>query len=174
MHLEEGVLLGRVDTARAPAVQRWEFNTPTAIVTVRGTEFVLDVPATKETYVGVLKGEVEVQPAEGPQGLPPSIRVTTNQEAIVPRAKGAKVLPRFNAPMLELARLHNGLINRQLHAQGIYSPFTPSYRKELRLKFVKPVPVRAPRPPRPPRKPRPPKPHPVRKVPGHDSSVNDL
>src|SRR6185437_880644 len=63
-NLLTGLLIGKVDSKRAALPQRWEFDTPSAVCRVRGTEFAVAVSTRAETRVAVYAGEVEIQPAE--------------------------------------------------------------------------------------------------------------
>lgn len=148
LHLQMGAVLARLDAARAGLGQRWEFYTPTAVVAIRGTEFGLEFNEHQETHLGVLESEVDIQPAEGPEGMPPPMRIGPLKEAVVPRGKAPRVAPTFSASMLTLTKWRSDLRARQMRASSVYSPLTTTYRQELRSKFVKPVAARHPRPER--------------------------
>jgi hypothetical protein len=143
LNLSSGTLLGQVDSARtAGTPQRWEFNTPVAVVAVRGTEFAIEVAPRQSTRLGVFEGEVEMQAAETAEGLPAPVRVGSGQEAFLRRGRGSIMLSKFGPRMEHLARWRGGLRQRQARIQRTWSPHTPIVRQELRRKFVAPAPKR--------------------------------
>ncbi len=150
LNLSNGVLLGKVDSAHAPAGQNWEFNTPAAICGVRGTEFALDVSREEGTRLGVFEGEVDMQPAEGAVGNAVPVRIRAQQEGFLARGKPLVQLDRFSPRMSAHVARRADLRTRQLRVQRVWSPFTTAVRLESRKKFIAPAPKRPAVRPRPP------------------------
>jgi hypothetical protein len=145
LDLSSGTLMGKVDSMRAAGtVQRWEFNTPAAVVAVRGTEFALEASRQGGTHLGVFEGTVELEPAETAQGLQPPVQVSAGQESVAKRGKPIQIMSRFSPRMQAIAGKRQVLKRRQQRIQNTWSPFTPAVRTELRRKFVSPPPKRRP------------------------------
>jgi hypothetical protein len=148
LDLSSGTLLGDVDSARAAGiVQRWEFNTPAAVIAVHGTEFAIEVVPRQEARLGVFEGMVEMQPAETAEGPQPPVQVSEGQESISKRGKSIQTLAHFSPRMKILLSKRPSLEKRLKRVQDTWSPFTPSVRATLRSKFVaapKPHPHRSP------------------------------
>jgi hypothetical protein len=143
LNLVAGSLLGKVDSARTAGIaQQWEFNTPAAVVAIRGTEFGLAFTKTEGSRLGVFEGTVEVEPAETAEGLQPPVQINAGQEALAHRGKPIKTLAQFSPAMQKLNSLRAPLQRRQRVIQNTWSPFTPAVRSELRRKFVAPAPKR--------------------------------
>jgi len=139
LDISQGVLLGKVDSGRVAAAQHWEFNTPTAVCAVRGTEFAIDVPQKQESHLGVFEGNVEMRPAEGASGEFPPVRVPTGQEGVLQRGKTIKLLKKFS-PVLQQPYKDRILVEEALaRNQRTWSPYTHDVRQELRRRFVAPV-----------------------------------
>ncbi|HVO32705.1 MAG TPA: FecR family protein [Elusimicrobiota bacterium] len=145
----QGVLLGKVDPARAGAAQRWEINTPGAICTVRGAEFAVDVQADKNSRVGIFDGEVEVQPADTAAGESTPLRIAAPQEGVVRRGKPLQIVRSMDKAMQPYEREFADVRARLARLRRTWTPYTTTVRTEFRKKFI------APPPP-------PPKYHPVR------------
>ncbi len=139
LNLVGGALVGKVDSARtAGTAQRWEFNTPSAVVAIRGTEFGLEFSKAEGTRLGVFEGAVELDPAETAQGLQPPVQITAGQEADVRRGKPIKTQAQFSPRLRTLSSRRSSLERRQRVIQNTWSPFTPAVRLDLRRKFVGP------------------------------------
>lgn len=139
--LSSGTLLGRVDSAKAAGVsQRWEFNTPMAVIAVRGTEFAIEAIPSMATRLGVFEGEVDMQPAETAEGLPPPIRIAAGNEGLLWRGKTAlrQVLGERMRGIDRIGRPR--LRERHRRIQQTWSPYTPLVRGDLRKRFVAPPP----------------------------------
>ncbi len=155
-HLTSGTLLGIVDSARAVGrAQRWELNTPVAVVAVRGTAFALTFSRSEGSRLGVFEGTVEMQPAESAQGPGQAMRVNSGEEVLAARGKPLRRLKEPSGPMRVYAGKRGRLRERHQAIQRTWTAFTPTVRKDLRKKFVVPPsrhPAHKPRPPR--RRPR--------------------
>jgi hypothetical protein len=162
LHLQSGALLGRVDAAHAPVPPRWEFDLGAAVVSVRGGEFGLEVSRERGARVGLFDGQADMQPAEGPAGPAPAVRLAPKEEGFIQRGKALQVLKKFSPTMARVAAGRADLRARQTRAGHTYSPFTQAVRDELRLKFVAPVAKKTIR--RPPVRQRRTKPPPKRRV----------
>jgi len=155
VHLTDGTLIGRVNGEAASRLQRWEIETPGAIVQASDAVVAMTVDDKSQTYLGVLQKQISLQPAEGPQGLPPAMKLAAPQEAILRRGTPLQIQPHFSKDIQPLAALQADLVARQTRIENTWSPFTTTYRMDLRRKFVKPVapskshprPVRRRRPP---------------------------
>jgi len=149
LNLSNGVLLGKVDSKRISIPQQWEFNMPTAVCAVRGTEFALDVAEPREAHVGVFEGAVEIQAAESASGQQPWIRIETGQEGIAPQKTAVRKASRLSARMQTYAQKRRDLESRMHRVQNTWSPYTTTVRNDLRRKFVPPPPPvhQHPRPP---------------------------
>jgi hypothetical protein len=149
-NFESGVLLGKVDSGRtAGTPQHWEFNTPAAVIGIRGTEFAIVFSKTEGTRLGVLEGKVDMEPAETAEGIQAPIEVIAGQEALARRGKRIATFARFSPVMQKLAKKEGALRRRLQQVQNTWSPLTPETRADARKKFVAapPKPHRAP--PRP-------------------------
>jgi hypothetical protein len=157
--LSSGSLIGKVDSERtAGTVQRWEFNTPAAVVAVRGAEFAIVASHEEGTRLGVFEGSVDIEPAETAEGRQSPQEVQSGREADARRGRPIQILARFGPRMAVLSALRPTLRRRQKQIEGTWSPFTPTVRTELRRRFVAPPPKHAPvrrPPPRTRRRPRP-------------------
>lgn len=145
--LFQGALLGKVDSTSDGALQHWEFNTPTAVCAVRGTEFAIEVSKEEGAHLAVFEGEVEMSAAEGVAGLPEPVRIAAGQEGMAGRGKPLQVLARFSPRMQAHLDRRDVLRSRHAALRGVWSPFTPGVRKELRARWVAPVPQKSPRRP---------------------------
>jgi hypothetical protein len=138
--LESGSLIGKIDSSRTGGFgQNWEFNTPVVTVAVRGTEFAIQFSKIAGGRVGVFEGTVELQPAETAEGMQPSQQISAGQEAVAKRGRRVEVLKTFSPGMKSLASWRAVLRSRQRQIQRTWSPHTPTYRKELRARYVKPL-----------------------------------
>ncbi len=146
-NLSSGTLMGKVDSERtAGTVQRWEFNTPAAVAAIRGTEFILECSKTEGTRLGVFEGTVDLEPAETAAGLQPPVEVPMGHEAVAKRGRPIQTLKTFSPRMRAWSTALPAFRRRQKQIQNTWSPFTPTVRQELRLKFVKALPKAKPRP----------------------------
>jgi hypothetical protein len=150
IHLTDGNFIGRVDSAHAVGLQHWEFESPAAAAVVESAAFGMSAEETDGIRVGILHDAAELQPAEGPAGIPPAVKMKSGQEAWMRRGQPLQILPKFSPAMKALAALQKDLLTRQARVEDTWSPFTVSYRQELRKKFVLPVPKKTshPKPPR--------------------------
>jgi hypothetical protein len=143
LDLADGRLIGKVDSQRtAGTVQDWEFDTPAAVVAIRGTEFGLTAAKQEGTHLGVFEGKVDFQPAETAAGPQPVTEVPSGHETVASRGRPIQTFTKFTATMSSLASLRQGLRSRQKVIQNTWSPFTPTVRKELRRRFVSVPPKR--------------------------------
>jgi hypothetical protein len=137
LDLADGRLIGRVDSGRtAGTVQEWEFDTPAAVVAIRGTEFGLSASRQEGTHLGVFEGKVDMQAAETAAGPQPVTEVQTGHESVAQRGRPIQTFTKFSAGMSSLAVRRQTVRSRQKVIQDTWSPFTPSVRKELRRKYV--------------------------------------
>lgn len=150
-NLSHGSVLGKVDSDRAPRPQHWEFNTPSAVCAVRGTEFAIVATREAGTRLAVFEGEVEMREAETAQGEGKPFRIEARQEGFAQRGKAIQVLKAFSPMMIERTKRRNDLRARFKKNQDTWSPITPAVRKDFRGKFVSPknkLPKRRVLPPR--------------------------
>ena len=154
--LREGTILGKVDPI-AGMPQTWRFETPASICAVRGTEFALAHSDDEGTHLGVFEGAVEMRPAESATGEASSILIKAKEEGMSRRGQPLRKLRQQSFWTRQQIHRLPLLRERLLTVQKTWSPFTPSYRKELRSKFIKPAKV---------------KPHhaPIRRRPRHSAS----
>ncbi len=139
VNLLEGTLFGKLDSAGTVERQNWEFNTPSAVCGVRGTEFALTTTPSEGTRLGVFEGEIDVQEAERPQELAPLVRVGTMQEAWVMRGKPLRHLRQFSPSLQPMLARRSVLRARQGRMKRIWTPFTPETRLEARTRLRKGV-----------------------------------
>jgi len=137
--LSSGSLVGKVDSERAAGTaQLWEFNTPAAVLAVRGTEFAIDVSRREGTRLGVFEGSVDMEPAETAEGLQPPQKIPSGREATARRGQPIQLLTRFSSRTTVLSALCPALRRRQKQIEDTWSPFTPTVRAELRRRYVTP------------------------------------
>jgi hypothetical protein len=137
--LNSGALYGTVDSERAAGrSQRWEFNTPAAVLAVCGTEFALDVSKQEGTRMGVFEGKVAMQTAETAEGPQPPIEVSSGQEAAARRGRPIQTSAKLGSRLTALSALRGPARRRQKQIEGTWSPFTPTVRADLRRRFVAP------------------------------------
>jgi hypothetical protein len=158
LDLAEGRLIGKVDSARtAGTVQHWEFNTPAAVVAIRGTEIGLWASKEEGTHLGVFEGKVDMQGAETAEGPQPVTEIQVGKEAVARRGRPVQAASKYSPTMSLLAGKRRDMQHRQQVIENTWSPFTPTLRTELRKKFVAAPAKHRPKPRVVPRKPR----HPV-------------
>jgi hypothetical protein len=140
--LSSGTLLGSVDSDRATGhPQKWEINTPVAVVAIRGTSFVFRFTRTEGAQLSVYEGVVEMEPAETAQGKGQPIHAQAGQEILALRGKPLHLIPhgpfsrRFEKKRSSLRRRHAVILRT-------WTPFTPTVRNDLRKKVVAPPPKR--------------------------------
>jgi hypothetical protein len=137
--LSSGTLLGTVDSARvAGIVQRWEFNTPAALVSVHGTQFAITVSKPQGTSLGVFEGMVELAPAETAEGLQPPVQVSQGHVATLKRGQVVRTVNGLTPEMQRLKLPMSAFRRRQIQIENTWSPFTTTVRADLRKKFVAP------------------------------------
>lgn len=137
LDLADGRIIGKVDSKRtAGTVQDWEFDTPAAVLAVRGTEFGITATKQEGTHLGVFEGKVDFQPAETAEGTQPVTEVPAGRETVSSRGHPIQTFTKFTPVMSSLASLRQVLRSRQKVIEDTWSPFTPTVRKELRRKFV--------------------------------------
>jgi hypothetical protein len=140
-----GTLIGKVDSVRAAGFsQHWDFQTPAAVVGVRGTEFAIDSSGREGTSLGVFEGTVAMEPAETAAGPQPPVEIPAGRQADAKRGKPIRISPRFSPHMMVLLAKRPPLRRRQKQIQDTWSPFTPTVRSEMRKQFVAPPPKRRP------------------------------
>lgn len=137
-NLSNGALIGKVDTSRSGSPQHWEFNTPAAVCGIRGTEFAIEATKEKGTTLAVYEGEVEVQPAETAQGLPPAVRIAASEQAVIARGKPLQYLKVLSPEMRARADRRGDVQRRLVRIQNTWSPFTSVTRKAARVRFISP------------------------------------
>jgi len=142
VNLTQGTLIGKLDSAAVNVRQDWEFKTPVAVCGVRGTEFAIEASRETGMRLGVFEGEVDVQEAEGPQGMPPLVRVGARQEAFVARGKPLQRLDQFSPGMVRHWNRRTDVRVRQVRVKKTWTPFTPAVRIEHRRKYVVPVKIK--------------------------------
>lgn len=147
--LTSGDLLGKVD-APAEIPQAWEFETPTAVCAVRGTEFALHYAEAEGTHLGVVKGTMDMRPAETATQTFEPVSVRVNEEGVALRGKPLQRLPHFSPVMEKHLPQFVEVRRRAQRNRHEWSPHTVGFRQELRRKFVAPV-KPAPKVNRPPR-----------------------
>ena len=136
-NLSSGTLLGIVDSGRtAGTVQDWLINTPSASVTIQGTEFALEFSKAHGARLGVSAGIVEIEAAETAEGRQPPVRVMPAQEAIVARGHSIQISSKPSARMREWTDGWPEIRRSFRQIQNTWSPFTPTTRAEARKKFV--------------------------------------
>jgi hypothetical protein len=150
IHLTDGNFVGRVDAEHAEGFQQWMFESPAAAAVVETAEFAMSADEADGIRIGVLQEDLELQPAEGPDGVPPTIKMKLGQEAWLRRGQPLQILPKFSKRMQPLATLQPDLRKRQARVENTWSPFTVTVRQELRRKFVSAIPKKTshPKPPR--------------------------
>lgn len=130
--LELGSLLGKVRALFASGGQM-QIRTPTAVASVRGTEFGVDHAAEAGTRVGVFdEGKVAV--AGGGGG--PEVLLQSNQETAVARGRGPEAprpLELFKARRERMRRV----IQRSLALRRSWRRLDPRERTALRRKIFK-------------------------------------
>ena len=132
---------GEVDSERAAStVQRWEFNTPAAVIAIRGTEFAIEFSKKNGARLGVFEGTVGLAPAETAEGQQPPIDVDAGHEAIVKRGRPIQTTTKFSPSMKVIAAALPAFRRRLREVQHTWSPFTPDVRAEARKRFVAPPP----------------------------------
>jgi hypothetical protein len=135
--LSSGSLLGKVDSRRTVGtVQRWEFDTPAAVLAVRGGDFAITVTHDDGTRLGVFEGSVDMEPAETAEGPAPPQEVLAGHEASARRGKAVQVLARLSPRLAALSALRPVLHVRQTQIEDTWSPLTPTVRAELRRAYV--------------------------------------
>ena len=155
--LTQGGLIGKVNPMNGRTGD-WRFETPTAVCAVRGTEFILVYGEDAGTQLGVVKGVVEMRPAESATESLPPVLVYANEEGVLKKRMPLRKLSAFG-PELHARLGRMAAVRRRFHEAGqVWSPFTREYRRELRHKRVPPaVKKRSAPPPRAvPRRRRPP------------------
>jgi hypothetical protein len=142
VNLTQGAVLGKLNSAAATTPQQWDFNTPMAVCAVRGTEFALDVSEKNSTQLGVFEGQVVMQPAEGPSGMPPPVTIGEHQEGIIRRGNPVQRLNSFSPQIQKFQTQWHALRFRQRRVLNTWTPFTPATRLEARRRYVAPAPKR--------------------------------
>ncbi len=139
IQMRRGAILGRVDTVgRYP--DPWQFETPLAVATVKGTEFALAHSDEEGTHLGVFQGTVELKLAETADQLADThVLVQANEEGISQKKKPLSKGP-WTANMRTRMRKMLEVRKRQRETAHVWSPLTTGYRKELRQKLVPPPP----------------------------------
>lgn len=138
-NLPSGSIVGKVDSSQVNRAQKWDFNTPTAVCGIRGTEFAILTSRTEGTNLAVFEGQVEMAPAEGAEGQAPPVRVGAHQEYVAERGRVPHRLEKFSPRMKELFAQRGDLRTRMRRVQNTWSPDTRQIRKGLRDQFVKPT-----------------------------------
>jgi hypothetical protein len=148
LSMREGTIYGKVDP-RQGRMGSWIFETPVSVCAVRGTEFVLTHSEDAGTELGVLKGTVEISPAE-------SATETFKPVMIGPKESGQiqkrMALRKFNqwTPGLQKHTPRLAVLQQRFSEVGqVWSPFTTTYRTELRQKVVPAAKLKRPTPRRP-------------------------
>ncbi len=142
--LTQGVLLGKIETAGVRG--SWEFETPLGVCGVRGTEFAIVYSETEGMHLGVLKGQVDLSPAETAEGRQPAVVIAAHQEGVLQKKKPLKTLKTFS-PVVQAHVPHVAMLQKRFHeVSHVWVPLTPDYRQVLRRKFVAPIPSNKTRP----------------------------
>lgn len=150
LNLVHGALLGRVNSQDITQAQQWIFNTPAAVVAVRGTEFSLEYAAPQGAALGVFEGQVDFQAAETAAGESPVVRVGAGEEAVLKRGAALQKRPLTGPRRAWRERLPD-LRARSRRVQEGWSHWNPEDRRALRKNRVAPPPKRKPRRVREPR-----------------------
>jgi hypothetical protein len=133
--LRRGGILGKV-TPGSVGTGGWVFETPAAVVAIRGTEFALLHSDSEGTELGVFQGSVEMSPAETAEGTAPPIRIGAQEAGVVGRKTPLHKLTAFPPHLVQERNRVVNLRKRFQTAQHVWSPYTVEYRKEMRRKWI--------------------------------------
>ncbi len=146
LSLRTGTLLGKVLPQNGLS-QEWRFETPTAVCAVRGTEFVIAHDDEEGTHLGVFEGVVEMGAAESAAGEGTLVMIRANEEGLLRHGQALRKLNQHSFWIRQQQHRLPLLRQRLQRVRDTWSPFTPSYRNELRRKFIVTPKVKPHRPP---------------------------
>jgi|GEM_PF-2751583 len=136
MDLVEGTILGIVDPAISVLSERWEMNTPAAVITAHGSQTAIQFSPKEGTRLGVFEGHVEIQAADSPTGESVAVQVSANHEAVVTRRQPVPKISPLGPIMRGFLNRRKDMRLRQARAEQGWSVWNPVDRISLRKKYV--------------------------------------
>ena len=146
--MPEGTLLGKVSHGPAGESQEWQFQMPTAMCSIKGTEFGIVMSKKEGMQLGVYSGQVEVRTVDLEDRQPPYL-VAAKEEGQAQRGQTFLKKIQLGSEFVALSKRLPEVRERSSSIQNAWTSFTKEERLLVRRKFLPEIKPPQKRPVRP-------------------------